>query len=327
MNVYNKIIVKSVIETIFKNNFSKDLFDNYIDYLEFNNKNCLNFNFENEIISESVFGNRLYFSYHFGPFLYIQYFLLTKKNIDLIFIASKYSEDKVKSFINFAKKNNIKFDESCVIYADSFTGLKEVINAMKNNTALFTLIDIGAGQGTIQSSKNSTEINLINSKIYVRNSIFNISKKMNFPITQVLTYWEENKRVLKFKDFDSNNFSIKSSWHDFENLLNKFPNQWESYHTIYKFFKIELENADAIFENDDTYYFQNDNFILICENENNLLFSKVSFTFYKISTRFTDIINSCIADKIKFKLNEINDLIDNTNLIKELIKNKIINKC
>ncbi|WP_222166454.1 lysophospholipid acyltransferase family protein [Edaphocola aurantiacus] len=327
MNLYNEALTKATLKRFFREDH-ESIYERYQDYLLFNNEHCLKeHDFENVFTLNSQLGNRLYFSFHFGPFLYILYHLIKRMEIDVIFIASQHSRDRVEHFIEFSKTVDLKFNENTVIYADSYTGFRQIVEAMKSGKALFSLIDIGSGSNAIDKSNNVKEIELLHETMLVRNSLFEIAAKLKYPITQGLGYWKDGKRHIELKDIEPEQFSMAAVWKDFEKMLVQYPEQWESYHTIYKFMKPSLPGDTDHIAREQDYTFCKDRYDILKDKDNKYLFTQEYFSFFKISDRTTEIIEYCETNNLTFKLDEIEELFEHNGFVTDLIKYKIIGTC
>lgn len=332
MNVYNEFLAKSSIQTFFGKNHPY-IFPKYKKYLEDNLSNTFDKNFPTEIKeSGNLKSNAIYFSFHFGPFLFIPYYLIKEKKHNIKFIISESSSgDRIDYFLKFAEKDSFPLTVDNFIIADAPNGVKKILSAIKNGETIFVLIDIMVGTTPIDIGKNIVPVKLLNGNIRMRSAILNIAYKLKYPVFQSFACWNGRVREISFKEIEYNDSNyedlLQQIWDNFGELLSKHPSQWESYHTIYKFLSpayLDTNNLDLLSEL--LYKFDESSIQIFHEKDYTYIGSFSTSKIFSASQKLISVIDYCIKEEVSFRISELLELFDNKDIVLELITHKIIIK-
>lgn len=328
MNKFVEFVSKASIIKIFGKEKGKIIMQ---DYLCYNNidKECFVTSFtkcNNFALPKSA----IYVSFHFGPFFNIPLLLLRNK-INLNFIASKKSTRKLEQFSQVIFLEKLSFTENNILLGDTTMGMRRSIEKLKNGESLFSLIDTGVGLGNIKQSNHSLIYNLVNSEIYTKSAMIQLAFKYNIPIVPVFSVWKNGTADITFENifYPSKETSflsvIKKIWDIFETRYLKYhPEQWESYHTIYKLFNVR--NEEIFFENNDYFTVDINSFEVIEEKGILYLCSYHTFNIFKTSKRVINFLRLVGKDHIKLKIKDIYEILNGYEIINMMLANKILIK-
>ena len=326
MNQYNKFLAKSVIKKFFPDDYDK-VYDGYLEFLKENLHRTFSSSTLTHTESFDFPRNAIYVSFHYGPFLYIPYFLVTETDLNVKFIVSKSSLGKIDYFFQFARDKGINFTDENIIIGDSLKGIKRIVSAIKNKETLFVLIDISVGINQIDKSKNTFNINFLGNQLYVRSAVLNLAVKFDYPVVLSLANWYKEERCLKFSTIrnDSIDEMLNTVWCSFEQCLLEDPTQWESYHTIYKYMRKPRRPIKYPQQrSNEKFAFCEKNFQMITDKGSIYLGARQTFEIFRISPELASLIDSCAEAQIPFTIKEFSEVFNNDEILDDLIYHEII---
>ncbi|WP_131329501.1 LpxL/LpxP family acyltransferase [Chryseobacterium piperi] len=331
MNEYVSFVIKGSIMKIFGKDRFEDVLKKYLEYNSINKDIFL----ENPTLHNEIkpISNAVYVSFHFGPFFNIPITLL-RKRVDINFVASKLSTEKLDRFSYTIASENLNFNKENILLGDTPTGMRKVIETLRNGGSIFSLIDTGVGLGDIRRSNNAQVCDVLNAKLYAKSAIVQLAFKLKVPIVPIFSTWQDNKAVLNFEEaiYPSDDITPQEVtdrlWKRFvSTYLVKHPEQWESYHTVYKLFAFEDADDQEINLEDEALYRLDDNNFEILESDGYIHICAYStFKIFRASDRVRQFLNLAVKDGIQLKLKDVYEILKGENIIKLLIENNILVK-
>ncbi|MBV8324998.1 hypothetical protein [Chryseobacterium sp.] len=330
MNEYARFVTKGSIIKIFGREKYESVLKEYLQYNSFNKDIFL----ENTTIHNTIkpIENVIYISFHFGPFFNIPITLL-RNRIDINFVASRLSTEKLDRFSHTITSEKLNFDKENILLGDTPTGMRKIIATLKNGGSVFSLIDTGVGLGDIRKSNNAQICDVLNAQLYAKSAIIQLAFKLKVPVVPVFSIWKNDHAVLSFEDpiYPSDETSPQevtdNIWKRFVNhYLVKYPEQWESYHTVYKLFAFDDPEYVIDIEDKNQYIVDGNNFEIIESDGFIHICAYSTFHIFRASDRVRQFLNMTAREGITLKLRDVYEILKGEEIIRLLIENNILVK-
>lgn len=302
----------------------------YINSVE----NCELIDFSESIKNRINANPFIYTTFHLGSYRIINHFLIKQGiSFDLLIAKSTYEREGYL-FEEIFNKNKIADNQKIgLIDAENSTALFAMIRTLRNGRSLLIYMDGNTGINT----NNKNNVNLFLTKlgkgeILARKGAIEISFLTNIPILNILSYIENRRTKLKFHPIinvdgksrdDYINYTMNKIYKQFEELLSKYPDQWEGWYYIHKNLCIKNRWSSEIHlnsgNNNIKYFFNYNDYGIFNTNHKYYLFDKNKLLSYNINHHLFIALAKSI--NIKQSFSEFNN-----QTINNLLKAKIIYK-
>lgn len=289
----------------------------------------------------------IFCTFHTGSYRYINIFLLSKKIPFILIADNNYIETQGEKTKQIVEKLQYELHEDGpyfnfeIINAENPTSILKIARLLKKGYSALFYIDGNTGVNQFKNNPDKlVQIKFFNKYIYARKGIAFLSYKFNVPIIPVISFrnqWSEitmsfekiifpNKKI-KLEDFCYNTTAYL--FQILEEIIKKYPCQWEGWFYINKFFssKNKLENQRFNSRPGSYLMFNDGRFHIIKFNQKVILYDKKELSGREISDVLFTILDYAKNNKIEtnktIKISEINYTKES---IKELVDENILKK-
>jgi lauroyl/myristoyl acyltransferase len=267
---------------------------------------------KSNIIENSFSKSFIFVTFHTGSYrLFLQ--LLSRKNVPFTLVTEerfiKEQGDTVKNIFKKLREN--PNEELEILPAENPRLIFELVNRLKNGISVVFYIDgnTGATDKNLNENKNLLKIDFLNHHIYARQGVAYLVYLSKAPIAVAIAKRNKdlsNRLLIKPMNLNSLqkknrtdfiNIVTKKLYGELENFLRKYPEQWEGWFYIDKFFKTEtLENNEPrkkIENFSKKVVLCIDEFIFLMKNgdEHSFLVSKKDYQIMQITDSLYEILD------------------------------------
>lgn len=235
---------------------------------------------------------KIYATFHLGAYRILNNYLIKLgEKVVLIIDDSVYEDQKdqmLYAYEHLKKHTPNQNSDFIILNVKDKSSMHRLRKLIASGYSMVVYLDGNAGlQKEIDFSKRYQQIEFLKQELYVKNGIDFIAKITKTDVTPVMSYRENDTINLKF--YDSISFNIKESivgkcYKYLENLLIKYPTQWECWLYMHKWFVRKKEDYTPPVEKDKNrpLRFNKEVFIPFSRGDNYFLMNRVNYTAYSI---------------------------------------------
>lgn len=201
----------------------------------------------------------IFATFHLGSYRAINQYLLSLGMKLVLIIDDNVFKTQGQGFEKLAsqlKKQSIKNGDFQILNVKDTRTIFHLKDMMSKGYSLVVYLDGNTGLHEKQNfSKGFEKINFLQSEIHVKNGIQFIAKLTKSLFIPVISYRNDNKIYLEFFDHinfnqENINFSaIKIAYKHLENKLLLYPQQWECWLYMYKWFNRDEKTPYVVIDN------------------------------------------------------------------------------
>lgn len=255
----------------------------------------------------------IFVTFHTGSY---RLFILHLQRIGVPFCLvteGKYIQDQGETSHNLLKGLSAEGKDVEILEAENPRLLFELVNKIKNGISVVFFIDgnTGSSDKKVSENKNLLKIDFLDAQIYARQGIAMLSyltkaeivlalTKRNVDLTNTITIKKINtKKYEKATRTDFVNGVTQSLFTHLEHFLRKFPEQWEGWFYIQKFFEQETHDVEDNSNQIEKYPGENEiklevdqHIQLVKYNDNNVfVIHKKDYQIMKITPLLYNVLN------------------------------------
>lgn len=326
MNEYNEFVSNVSILKIFGERKPK-IIDKHKKFLKHNLCNTFDEDFGLSVDEEDrPIEGALYLLFQMGPFYFFPFYLLKNHIKKIKIVLPEYSEETIGFLIEQAKLRSLDLSAYNFLDAGSVTG-EMIDDALNNQESIVVFLDsfqTGEANERLPIKFGKTEINAFN-------VFLNKAYSLNYPIFRIISYWDLNKRRFNVKKVDGEKVSFSTTllsiWTEFQELLFKYPTQWEGYKTIWSHLDLKLSELSSLpYAENVNYEFNDSNIKILYFDGVHALGAYVTAKIFSVSKELIEFVKTCIKDQTKFTLKELVDVLRDEDIVRLFVSNKIITK-